>query len=95
MFWNQFREVGGSLLFPARYEDIGLELYAVAGSAVGINSASERLFHVYPNPASDFVLIDFGSHPQTSDVFVYNQAEQIVWQQSTQISDLLHHPVAA
>ncbi|TVR39525.1 MAG: T9SS C-terminal target domain-containing protein [Cryomorphaceae bacterium] len=50
---------------------------------------SERWFDVYPNPASDFVLIDFGSHQQPSDVVVYNKIGQIVWQQSTQSSNLL------
>ncbi len=91
MVWNQFREVGGRLLFPAIYEDIGRELYAVTDATVGDKPADDfEKLNLYPNPASDFITAAFTMQSGPVEVMVYNSLGQSVERQFVHTSESLH-----
>jgi len=92
--WNPFREVGGRLLFPAKYEDIGLELYAVVDATVGIDNPEESLFKIYPNPAMDVLSVAFQMDGDPLDVTVFNQLGQVVLRHTHAGGEIVRIPVA-
>jgi len=96
MAWNLFREVGGKLLFPAWYEDIGYELYAVVdAAAVGIEGyLVESTFKLYPNPASDVLTLAFLSGVGAVDVKIFNSLGQLVLHRMDFGAELMQIPIA-
>jgi ELWxxDGT repeat protein len=68
-FASEFYEMNGVLYFSAAYTSHGLQLYKVTDSSASINKPiMTETLTIYPNPASDYILIHV-QHPQCIRIY--------------------------
>lgn len=79
MVLNQFREVGGRLLFPAGFADLGTELYAVADATFNTAEYETASIGIFPNPANGMVSVDLSAFDGPVEIEVRNIIGQSIF----------------